>query len=75
MSRVPYKSGSGLSHLKLETDRQGKYYLVRGKLFQTIEDLVTYYQAVDVENKYRLGEPLLNETAKSILESHFKLII
>ena len=71
VTRVPYKSGSGTNHLKLETDRQGKFYFVRGKLFQSVEDLVSFYQAVDVENKHRLGDPFLNETAQSMLSSYF----
>ena len=65
VSRVPYKSGSGTVHIKLETDRHGKFFFVRGRFFYCIEDLVSYYQAVDVENKHRLGDPLLNETAQS----------
>ena len=67
VTRKLFKNGRGATHLKLETDRHDKFYFVRGKPFQSIEELVSHYQAVDVDNKHRLGDPLLNETAQSML--------
>lgn len=67
VTRKLFKNGKGAEHLKLETDRQGRFYFVRGKPFQSVEELVSHYQAVDVDNKHRLGDPLLNETAQSML--------
>ena len=66
ITRKLYKNGKGAEHVKLETNRQGKFYFVRGKPFQSVEELVSHYQAVDVANKHRLGDPLLNKTAQSM---------
>ena len=63
-TRVPHKDGGKAGHILLNQDPDGKYYFVRSRVFQRIEDLVLYYQRVDTDHKYWLGEPLLHKEAQ-----------